>query len=94
MAEDKDGNQELVYASNKPKVLALRRAFDDTLSDLSGFRNQARVSYDSRRNYWPKTSDMRKHGAEAFPWDGAADTEPHVVNERIDAFNSLFMTAL
>lgn len=52
MAEDKDGNQELVYASNKPKVLALRRAFDDTLSDLSGFRNQARVSYDSRRNYW------------------------------------------
>ena len=95
MPEDKNGSQELVYAANKPKVLALRRAFDDTLSDLSGFRNQARVSYDSRRNYWPgKTSDMRKHGAEAFPWDGAADTEPHVTNERIDAYVAFFMTAL
>jgi hypothetical protein len=95
MPDDKNGSQELVYAYDKPRVLALRRAFDDTLSDLSGFRNQAQASYRSRHNQWPgKSNDMRKHGADAFPWDGAADTEPHVTNERIDAFVALFMTSL
>lgn len=90
-----DSNLELVYAFDKPKLLALRDAYDSCIEDNSHFIFQAQDSYDARRNYWPgKSKDMRKHGGDAFPWDGAADTEAHVIDERIDAYVAFFMTAM
>ena len=37
---------------------------------------------------------MRKHGADAFPWEGASDMESHVIDERITRLVSLFLSAL
>ncbi len=94
--EDTDTPQEaLLYTSDNPNVKELRVAYERTVSDLTVFSNDCRDSYDQRRNIWPgKSKDMRKHGSEAFPWDGAADTEAHIINDRINSYVALFMSSL
>ena len=78
-----------------PNVVALRGAYDRTLSELSTYFNQCISSSDNRRCYWPgKSPDMRKHGADAFPWEGASDTEARIIDERINNYVSLFMASL
>lgn len=86
----------LIYApTGKPNVIELREAYDSTQNDLEPFFEQCRDSYDARRNYWPgKTKDLRKHGSDAFPWEGASDMEADIVNERLDAFQAMCLTAL
>lgn len=84
-----------IYASEKPNVGMLVKAYDETIDDLEPFMVQCRDSYNSRRNRWPgKSKDLRKHGSDAFPWDGASDMEAHVVDERLDAYVAMFITAL
>jgi hypothetical protein len=52
-------------------------------------------SYNDRRNIWDgKSDDLRKNGANAFPWQGASDQEVNVVGERIDLYVALFDQAL
>jgi len=78
-----------------PDVLALRGAYDRTLTELSTYFNQCISSSDSRRCYWPgKSADMRKHGSDAFPWEGASDTEARIIDERLNNYISLFMASL
>jgi len=90
-----DNAEALTFVKNTPNVRALVDAFDRTANDLEFYFNQCRDSYDYRRNIWPgKSDDLRKHGADAFPWDGAADTETHIINERINRYVAIFMSAL
>jgi hypothetical protein len=78
-----------------PDVVALRSAYDRTLAELSTYFSQCVSSSDSRRCFWPgKSTDLRKHGADAFPWDGASDTEARIIEERINNYVSLFMASL
>lgn len=91
-----DDNAALTFYSDKgPDVGELQKAYEKTVSDLSPYFAQCQRSFDERRNYWPgKTADLRKHGAAAFPWDGASDTEVHVINERINTYVAVCLTAL
>lgn len=90
-----DDSEALIYTSDEPNVMALKDAYDRTVDDLESYMENCRAGYDARRNIWPgKAADLRKHGGDAFPWDGAADTEAHVIDERIRAYVSLFMSAL
>ena len=90
-----DNSDALIYTSEEPNVIALKDAYDRTIDDLESYMENCRAGYDARRNIWPgKAADLRKHGGDAFPWDGAADTEAHVIDERIRAYVSLFMSAL
>ena len=78
-----------------PDVVALVGAYNRTLTELSTYFDQCVSSGDGRRCYWPgKSSDLRKHGADAFPWDGASDTEARLIDERINNYVSIFMSAL
>ena len=78
-----------------PDVVALRGAYDRTLTELSTYFNQCLASIDNRRCYWPgKSTDMRKHGADAFPWEGASDTEARIIDERVNNYVSLVMSSL
>jgi hypothetical protein len=71
---NEDNAEALTYVQNTPNVKALVDAFDRTANDLEFYFDQCRDSYDYRRNIWPgKSDDLRKHGPDAFPWDGAAD---------------------
>ena len=88
-------SESLTYLSEEPDVKTLRYAYDQTVTELESYFDLCRTSYDDRRNWWPgKSRDHRKHGADAFPWEGASDTECHVIDERITRLVSLFMSSL
>ena len=85
----------LVYVDKEPNVGALQNAYDTCLLDLDEYFQACLRSYDDRRNKWDgKSDDLRKQGANAFPWQGASDMEVNVIGERIDAFVSILDQAL
>ncbi len=90
-----DNIEALTYAQETPDVAALKDAYDRTISDLGWYFDSTRDSYDYRRNIWTgKSKDQRKHGADAFPWEGAADTEVHLIDDCINTYVALFMSSL
>jgi hypothetical protein len=90
-----DNNAALTYVQDVPNVPALKTAYDTTIGDLDWYLQSTRDSYDYRRNIWPgKSKDLRKHGADAFPFEGAADSEVQIIDERINTYVALFMSAL
>jgi len=94
MLSDKT-SEELTYVGKEPGVQALRQAYNQTIIELSSYFDLCRSSYDDRRNWWPgKSRDLRKHGADAFPWEGAADMESHVIDERVTKLVSLFISSM
>jgi len=88
-------SEALTYLSDEPDIKTLNYAYDQTVTELEAYFDLCRDSYDDRRNWWPgKSRDHRKHGADAFPWEGASDIECHVIDERITRLVSLFMASL
>jgi hypothetical protein len=88
-------DESLIYAANEPDIETLRSAYDNCLIDLDEYFEVCNRSYDDRRNIWDgKTTDLRKNGSNAFPWDGASDMEVNVIGERIDAFVAILSQAL
>ncbi len=93
--EETEVSKALTYVSKTPDVKTLRWAYSKTISDLEYYFDLCRTSYDDRRNWWAgKSRDHRKHGADAFPWEGASDIESHVIDERITRLVSMFMSAV
>jgi len=85
----------LTFVSDKPDVLHLKSCYERTIGDLSWYLDSTRESYDYRRNIWPgKSKDLRKHGTNAFPFENASDTEVQVIDERINTYIALCMSAL
>ena len=88
-------DESLVYLDKKPDIGALSDAYDTCLIDLDYYFESCLRSYNDRRNIWDgKSDDLRKNGANAFPWQGASDQEVNVVGERIDMYVALFDQAL
>jgi hypothetical protein len=88
-------DESLVYLDKKPDIGALANAYDTCLIDLDYYFESCLRSYNDRRNIWDgKSDDLRKNGANAFPWQGASDQEVNVVGERIDMYVALFDQAL
>ena len=88
-------SEALTYVGKEPDIKTLRYAYDETVTELEAYFDLCRTSYDDRRNWWAgKSRDHRKHGADAFPWEGAADMEAHTIDERITRLVSLFMSSL
>jgi hypothetical protein len=88
-------SEALTYVSESPSINTLRYAYDQTVTELEAYFDLCRSSYDDRRNWWTgKSRDHRKHGSDAFPWEGAADMEAHTIDERITRLVSLFMSSL
>lgn len=95
MQETKSQHALTFVDQDGPDVVVLRGAYDKTLTELSTYFSQCISSGDNRLCSWPgKSIDMRKHGADAFPWDGASDTEARIIDERINNYVSLFMASL
>jgi hypothetical protein len=94
-APTEEQEEAMIYAEEGPNVLALTDAYDKCLIDLDEYFEACLRSYDDRRNLWEgKSDDLRKQGANAFPWQGASDIEVNVVGERIDAFVAILDQAL
>jgi hypothetical protein len=94
-APTEEQEESMIYVEAGPNVMALADAYDNCLIDLEEYFEACSRSYDDRRNLWPgKSDDLRKQGANAFPWQGASDIEVNVVGERIDAFVAILDQAL
>lgn len=90
-----DYKEAITYTSKEPNIIYLTKAYDTTNTELNAYFDLCRNSYDDRRNWWPgKSRDLRKHGSDAFPWEGASDLESHVIDERVTRLVSLFMSSL
>lgn len=88
-------NEELIYVSDEPDINSLSYAYHSTLADLDTYFDNCLRSFNDRRNIWDgKTPDLRKSGANAFPWQGASDQEVNVIGERISTYVSIFDQAL
>lgn len=93
--EEAEISETLTYHSGKPNIDHLRKAYEQTINELEPYFDLCRDSYDNRRNYWAgKSRDHRKHGADAFPWEGASDMEAHVIDERIQRLVALVISSL
>ena len=87
--------EEMIYVEKEPDIGALSNAYDTCLIDLDYYFDSCLRSYEDRRNIWDgKSDDLRKNGANAFPWQGASDQEVNVIGERIDTYVALFDQAL
>ena len=65
-------SESLTYLQDEPDIQTLRYAYDQTVTEAGG---RTLIYADHLmmigRNYWPgKSRDHRKHGADAFPWEG------------------------
>jgi hypothetical protein len=95
MKDIDEQDEAMIYADKEVNIGALRNAYDTCLLDLEEYFEACLRSYDDRRNKWDgKSDDLRKQGANAFPWQGASDMEVNVIGERIDAFVSILDQAL
>jgi len=95
MNYESDRDEALTYVRSEPDVGILQAEYDRARLDQEEYVMACERAYNDRRNIWPgKSQDMRKKGANAFPWDGASDMEVNVIGERIDTYVSLLTQAL
>jgi hypothetical protein len=95
MSDLEEQDEAMVYVDKEPDIGSLSNAYDNCLIDLDYYFESCLRSYNDRRNIWDgKSDDLRKNGANAFPWQGASDQEVNVVGERIDTYVALFDQAL
>ena len=95
MIHPTDRDEAMTYVQSEPDVTILQGEYDKAKLDQETYIESCERAYNDRRNYWPgKSSDLRKHGANAFPWPGASDMEVNIIGERIDTYVSLLTQAL
>ena len=81
--------------SREPDVDELKADFDRCRLSLGFWRDRAEEARDVRRNEWAgKGRYGRKEGDDAFPWAGASDLEPNLVNPLIDGDVALLKSSL
>ena len=76
---------EVQIFEDKPDVDELKFEFERAKANLSTWMDRAEDAREVRFNEWAgKTGDGKKSGPEAFPWSGASDLDPNVINPLID----------
>jgi len=91
--EDKE--LEAYYVTSKPDINELKRDYDSDVTDLTAYVSQCEDSYQNRNAEWlGKNNQLTKSGDEAFPWDGASDTEVRLIEQCITTYVGLMMNAL
>lgn len=82
-----------------PDFGALKKAFEDTVNNLSAYTDQCSENFRTRYALWDgQSSDGRKHTREGSkidptPWDGASDLRVFKVDEAINAKIAMLCTA-
>mgnify|MGYP003132730165 CR=1 FL=1 len=90
MEEDK--TQEF---TREPDVDVLKADLERCRTNLAYWINKAEDASEVRRNEWPgKGRYGRKEGPDSFPWEGASDLEPNLINPLIDGDVALLKSSL
>lgn len=92
---DQEQRSLAIAGRKQPAVGELQRVYREDLAGLGTYFIQTRRGYENRRNLWAgKSHDLRKHGENPFPWDGASDLEAPVIDECIKAYVAILKGAL
>ena len=74
-----------IFDEGKADVDELKNNFDEAKANLSFWMDKAELGRECRFDEWAGKNDTgKKIGPEAFPWDGASDLSPQLVNPLID----------
>jgi len=93
--ESADRLNALTYVSDVPDIPALAGVLNTAISDLEGYRLQTEGAHLDRHEIWPgKSRDGRKHGTDAYPWDGASDLETRLVEDKIRTYVAMSTDAM
>lgn len=82
-----------------PDWSALKQGFQETIQSVQYFVDTTRANYETRFAIWNgQSSDGKKHKkatgtTEVVPWEGASDQQVFLVDEAINAYVALLMTA-
>ena len=91
--EDKE--LEAYYVTSKPDINELKRDYESDVTELTSYVSQCQDSYNNRNAEWVgKNTQLTKTGDNAFPWDGASDTEVRLIEQCITTYVGLMMNAL
>ena len=90
-----NGAEEQKFDLKQPDVDNLKNDYLRVLGNLNWWVDQAEQNRDTRFCHWQgKSTDGRKHGENAFPWDNASDLEPFLTNSIIDADVAMLKSSL
>ena len=91
MAED----NEVQEFSDEPDITGLKNDLDRCRANLSYYLDQQETARDDRMNMWPgKGRYGQKTDPDAFPWQGASDLSPQLINPLIDGDIAILKSAL
>jgi hypothetical protein len=85
------GLQQAPRGEEGPDFGALKKSFEECVSNLQGYVEQCRENYETRFALWNNQSaDGRKHAREGAktdptPWDGASDLRVFLTDEAVNA---------
>ncbi|MDC0157331.1 hypothetical protein OAK38_06195 [Verrucomicrobia bacterium] len=90
-----DTDNEVQEHENEPDIDELKSDLERIKSNLSYFQDRADTARSIRMSEWPgKGRYGRKEGPDAFPWEGASDLSPQLINGLLDSDVALLKTAL
>ena len=73
----------------------LKDKYEETINDLGWFFDLCSKSSDLYKSEWAgKTDDLKKSGEDAFPYEGASDTEVYLARQKIEEAVSFEMNAM
>jgi len=94
MAEVEQEN-ELYEYSEEPDIDFLKNDLERCRKNLSYYMDKQEEARDVRRNNWPgKGRHGIKEAADSFPWQGASDLEPNLINPLIDSDVALLKSSI
>ena len=86
---------EIQEYSTTPDVDALKADLERCRNTLSYYIDRSEEARDTRMSVWPnKNRYAQKLHDEAFPWIGASDLEPQVINPLIDGDIAILKSSL
>lgn len=90
-----DKELEAYYVTSSPDINEIKRDYDEDVTNLTAYVSQCQDSYNNRNASWlGKNTQLTKSGEDAFPWDGASDTEVRLVEQCISTYVGMMMNAL
>ncbi|MEE9402675.1 MAG: hypothetical protein V3V47_05690 [Desulfobacteria bacterium] len=88
-------NVAFTYYDNKADYNTIKEWYDRDVNDLGWYFDKCSRNYDATRQEWAgKTDDLKKNQEDAFPHQGASDTEVRLIQQLIRKGVALDMNAL
>jgi len=92
---ENEANEVQEFDRDNPDIDFLKSDLERCRNNLSYWQGKAEEARESRRNEWPgKGRNGQKEGPDAFPWAGASDLEPNLINPLIDGDVALLTGSL